>query len=443
MRYTAAGESHALFDLSTMTIKLLAVGDLHLGRQPTGLPTPLRERASALGPAAAWHRVVAGAIETGVDAVALAGDVVEQENDFFEAYRELAAGVRKLLDAGIEVLAVAGNHDVMVLPRLADQIEGFRLLGRGGHWQRVTVERGTAAFTLHGWSFPRREVSGSPLAGARFEIGPGVNLGLLHCDRDQTHSRYAPVTSVELRGAGLDGWLLGHIHAPDRLAPDDLCGYLGSVTGLNVGEPGLHGPWLITMAEGRITDIRQWPLAPLQWQALDIDLTGISSAEDGRDRLLTEVRRLDRSLAAARWMPQAVGLRARFTGRTRLWAALQALLQGEDMSVIPGAESGIHFFVERLRFHCLPPRALEELGAQADPPGLLARRLLALDRPADDSERRRLIEGARRQLTERAGQRHWQALNTPAPTDEQVTDWLRESGLALLDGLLGQREADG
>jgi hypothetical protein len=28
------------------------------------------------------------------------------------------------------------------------------------------------------------------------------------------------------------------------------------------------------------------------------------------------------------------------------------------------------------------------------------------------------------------------------PSDEQIASWLRESGLALLDGLLGQREAD-
>lgn len=425
-----------------MTIKLLAVGDLHLGRQPTGLPASLRDRASELGPAAAWHRVVAGAIEAGVDAVVLAGDVVERENDFFEAYRELDAGVGKLLAAGIEVLAVAGNHDVLVLPRLADQIEGFRLLGRGGAWQRATVERGAEALTLHGWSFPQREVTVSPLAGARFETGPGVNLGLLHCDRDQASSRYAPVTSAELRAAGLDGWLLGHIHAPDRLTREELCGYLGSVTGVNAGEGGLHGPWLITVARGRITDVRQWPLAPLQWRTLDIDLSDIESADEGRDRLLQQVRRLDQSLASAGWAPQAVGLRARFTGRTRLQGPLQGLLQGEDMSAIPGGESEIHYFVERLSFHCLPPLPLERLAARPDPPGLLARRLLTLERPDDDPERRRLIDNARRQLAARASQRHWQALNAPMPSDEQIASWLRESGLALLDGLLGQREAD-
>src|SRR5690606_36767750 len=136
------------------------------------------------------------------------------EHDFFEGYRELQRGVARLLAAGIRTLAVAGNHDVEVLPRLADQLHGFELLGRGGIWERITVSAAAEQLSLHGWSFPRRRVSSSPLEGAELARGPGVNLGLLHADRDQLDSHYAPVTSAQLQHSAVDGWLLGHIHAP-------------------------------------------------------------------------------------------------------------------------------------------------------------------------------------------------------------------------------------
>jgi hypothetical protein len=46
-----------------------------------------------------------------VDAVLLAGDVVEQEDDFHEAYPDLRRGVERLTGAGIRVLGAGGAWD--------------------------------------------------------------------------------------------------------------------------------------------------------------------------------------------------------------------------------------------------------------------------------------------------------------------------------------------
>ena len=64
-------------------MRILAVGDIHLGRRPSRLPQDLDNRASDLGPSGAWQRTVTAALAADVKAVLLAGDVVEQENDFF------------------------------------------------------------------------------------------------------------------------------------------------------------------------------------------------------------------------------------------------------------------------------------------------------------------------------------------------------------------------
>ena len=259
-------------------MKILAVGDMHLGRTPSRLPGDLSARE--LGPAAAWRRTVDTALQTGVAAVLLAGDLVDRDDDFFEAYRELEAGVRRLTDAGVAVMGVAGNHDLQVLPRLAAQIPDFRLLGRNGTWESCPIP-GTEAVTVWGWSFPASGTAGNPLEGQRFEPTSGINLGLLHCDRDAgQNSRYAPVSSTALSRAGLDGWLLGHIHKPDALTAASPSGYLGSLTGLDRGETGARGPWLLTVEGGRITALRHLLLAPLRWEARDVDLTGIGEPED-------------------------------------------------------------------------------------------------------------------------------------------------------------------
>jgi len=422
-----------------MPFKLLAVGDLHLGRVPSRLPTDLADDGRRYGPSAVLGRIVEHAIASGVDAVAFAGDVVEHDHDFFEAYRDLRDAVRKLLDAGIEVLAVAGNHDTLVLPRLADRLDGFDLVGRGGRWERRTLGEGSERVTLHGWSFPQRVVTASPLAGARLERGAGPNLGLLHCDLDQAQSRYAPVARAELESAGLDGWLLGHIHKPDALSAAAPLGYLGSATGLHPNEHGPRGPWLISIANGRIEAVEQLPLAPLHWEPLDVDLTGIAAAEDARDRLLERIAALDEHLAARAVPPDAVGLRVRFTGRSKRRADVERMLRAEHLDDVGTGTSARRYFVESAKVATAPEIDLATLAQAPSPAGLLAKRLKLLERGPDDPERAALIRRARMRLGERRDKPYWRALDLGEPNDEEIAGWLRDAGLAALDALLAQQ----
>lgn len=428
-----------------MPLKFLAVGDLHLGRVPSRLPEDLLTQASQLGPTGIWHRIVDAAIHNSVHAVLLAGDAVEGESDFFEAYRELFAGIKRLLDYDIRVLAVAGNHDVHVLPRLAEQLDGFTLLGRDGRWDKITLESGAEALTIHGWSYPRSVITNSPLEDHNFERGPGVNLGLLHCDRDQTGSSYAPVSSRELLNAGLDVWILGHIHVPDKLSPDQPIGYLGSATGLDPGHQGTRGPWNLTMEKGNIALMEHWRLAPLQWEHLLVDLTDIQAAEDVRDRLLDSISGLDSSLSAHADPPDAVGLRVTLTGSTDLKPSVEKLLTQEDLSALYVGSGHIRYFVEDLAYSIYPELDMPRLAKRNDPPGLLARRLLILERDPTDGQRQRLLQEARSYLAERANKTYWKPLQARniLHDDEKVAEWLHAAGLATLHLLLAQKEEPG
>lgn len=420
-----------------MALDLLAIGDMHLGRRPSRLPAELADSGRSYGPAEAWARAVRHAIETGVDVVALAGDLVDQEDDFFEAYRALKEGLSDLARNGIEVLGIAGNHDVLVLPRLAGELPDFHLLGAGGRWETRQFD---ARLTLHGWSFPTRSVEHSPLSGHSFERGPGVNLGLLHCDRDARDSRYAPVASNELDAAGLDGWLLGHIHRPDALTAAHPAGYLGSITGMHPGEHGARGPWRIRVDENGVASVEQVRLAPMHWARVSIDLTGIERPEDAESRLLNALQELDDDLDGHEIPPDALGVRVRLTGRTD---GVNAVLERFEKSA--GENVSGHrdrfAFIETVEAHTRPTRDLDELAATGDHIGLLAGRLLLLDRPPDDEARRALLDRARDRLRRTAEEPWWRHLgDAPSMHDEDVADRLRDTGARVLERLIEQRE---
>ncbi len=421
-------------------MKILAIGDMHLGRRPSRLPKELQESARELGPSGAWRRAVSAAIEARVRAVLLAGDVVEKEDDFFEAYRELAAGVERLAEAGIDVVGVAGNHDVRVLPRLAKQIPEFKLLGQGGQWEPFLIEDGSESVTLWGWSFPQAKVQQSPLLKASIERQPGLNLGVLHCDRDAGSSPYAPVTSAELERAGLDGWLLGHIHKPDALTAPVPNGYLGSLSGLSRRESGVRGAWLMTVERGTPTEMVQLPLAPLRWERLDLNIEGITEPSEARDRLAIRLREFDAGFDISVHGPEAVGLDLRLTGRTRLGDAALKKLTDEDWGQIPAGTSSRHYFIHQLSVQTRPEIELEALAERPDPLGLLAQRLLWLQEPEGHSERDYLVNLARERLAEEAGKPVWSDLEGVEPNP---VDWLTKGGYRALDQLLAQSKEMG
>ena len=425
-------------------MKLLCVGDIHLGRQPARLPAGLLDelKASELGPAAAWRLAVDFALADEVDAVLLAGDVVEQEDDFYEAYGDLRRGVDRLAAAGTPVLAVSGNHDVQVLPRLADAVPGFRLIGRGGAWevQEVTGRDGRRVQVL-GWSFPERRVTTSPLAAHELpELDPGNGpvVGLLHCDRDAAGSAYAPVRSAELADAPAAAWLLGHVHRPDRLAPPRPIGYLGSLTGLDPGEAGPRGPWRLECTGSELA-LEHLPLAPLRWEEVEVALDGLESAEDVHTFAVAALDALHERLAAERFRPRAVGCRLRFTGRTaHPREAGRSLAAGDPLRILHPRDD-ILYFVHDWRIEAGPALDLDELARGADPPALLARKVLLLRRSAEDTDRQALLAGARRRLDSLGGRRAFAAHGLAPPTEEEAAELLERAALGALAELLDQR----
>ena len=364
---------------------ILFVGDMHLGRLPTRVPAGLADGRlpplADLGPGTAWRRTAEEAVRLGVDAVALAGDVVHGGNDLFEGANELDDGLRILAQAAIPVLAVAGNHDTRVLPELARRGD-LTLLGPEGTWSSALVAPpGGVAVRVVGWSFPAPHCAVSPLeTPPPPPAPPEVTLGLLHADLDAPGSVYAPVSGAALAATRYAGWLLGHIHRPDEPAIDGRPFYLGSLSGLDPTETGAHGPVLVRVGPGGRLSMRRLALAPLVWTTAGLDLEQAAEPVVDlpllvRGALEDAARMLGDDLGEAR----AVGVRVVVSGAvpdpTGVRRAAATLADAETWLSTRGAI----FFIEKLVIDVHAALDLARLAAQADPVGLIARRILALE----------------------------------------------------------------
>lgn len=374
-------------------MKILCTGDLHLGRRSSRLPQHLDGRAHSA--AGGWARIVDLALAEAVDVVVLSGDLVDRDNRFYEAVGPLESGLRRLAAAGITTVAVAGNHDFDVLPRLADTFAPdtsgsdpasapFRLLGRGGVWERATIRRGEAVLHLDGWSFPAQYVRESPLAAYDLPVpDDGPVLGLLHADLEQPGSPYAPVLLPELRARPVDFWLLGHVHAPALHEGPGLAPvlYPGSPQALDPGETGAHGVWLLELAAGRRFEVRHVPLSTVRYDEVVVDLTGAGDLGEVDARVIEGVRAHAATLDGGDAL-RCVSCRLRVVGRTPVHRGLAAHLEAlaPDLELpAGGATGGATAVVEKVEVATHPARDLAELARRKDPVAVLAGLLISLE----------------------------------------------------------------
>jgi predicted phosphodiesterase len=425
-------------------MKILATGDLHLGRRPARLPAEAAEDLR-LGTAAAWTDVVEAALTAGADVVALAGDVVDRENRFYEALGPLAWGIRRLAEAGVDVVAVAGNHDFDVLPRLAEEVASprFHLLGRGGRWERAVLGRGgEPTLAVDGWSFPREHVREDPLPA--YDLAPETRLptlGLLHTEVDAKTSPYAPTTTARLRARPATLWVLGHRHAPGLLpgAGTPLL-YPGSPLALGSGERGRHGPWRVTLAGRLVEAIEPLALSRVRYETVTVEVGGV----EGREQLDARVAAgLRAALAAAAgdgggrlvWLVARLAL----AGRASLKALLPGLAaEAQDLRLRDaGATASVDGLVDETR----PAVDLGELARAFDPAGCLAATLLRLERGEEGT----LARQALARMVEVHGGRPYARLAglDPPPDLEAAHACLLAAGYRLLEALLAQRSFAG
>lgn len=366
-------------------MRFIAVGDLHMGACPKGVPEELAGKYSGI---ATWRLLVREAIVQHVDAVLLLGDVVDWSNRFFEALGPLTEGIAELRAQQISVYAVAGNHDFEALESIArvSTYDNFHLLGRGGQWEQRIVTFDGTRIQLFGWSFPARHVHTNPFEHFPYEAVDStcLRLGLLHADRDVSSSRYAPVRSTDFSASGVEHWLLGHIHKPDAL-PGDGALYTGSPSGMNVNETGLHGAILLDMGV-HPPHYQRVPVSGLRYDDIDLDLGEVQHVGDVQTQLVECARAWAAPILAEQPDIEQLVVTgrchavARVSEKTLFDESIHNILHGNEP--LPLAEGRQLWFMD-VPLEVAPPINPAELVRETGIIGQTARLLRDLDATAD------------------------------------------------------------
>jgi DNA repair exonuclease SbcCD nuclease subunit len=361
-----------------MAIKIVVVADLHLGRRSTGVTGD----QEILTTKAAWGRLVQWAVENRVDAVAFTGDVVDQDNAFFESIGPLRLGFDRLGQAGIEVYLVAGNHDFNVLPQMVEvDRPHVHLLGSRGTWECATLSRNGQTVQLVGWSFPSRYVKTSPISSLRHDLWD-INhpvIGLMHGDLYDPNSPYCPIRQSELAVSGVRTWLLGHIHKP---ATVDIAGtsiyYPGSLQALSAKESGRHG-FLLLSVEGHRVTVETIPFSAVRYDVLEINITQSDTRETLNASLVSGIQRDAQTKLEEMEAVRHLSYDLRLIGEHEQEEQVSNWAKESQNNLSLTVGSGITATVRSVSSAITPAIGdLAELAAEPSPVGLLAGTILAI-----------------------------------------------------------------
>lgn len=399
-------------------------------------------------------RMVQGAIREEVDAVAIAGDVVDRDNCYAEAFGPLEDGLRQLCEAGIHVVAITGNHDHNVFAAMSDRLssEHFHFLGMNGRWERFTLERdGRAIGHFDGWSYPDVEARVDPLAG--YDLPPPADdaprLGLLHTALDRMGQVYAPVTRAQLRNHAVTLWLLGHFHVV-RLWADDGLPYVlypGQPQAMQPRESGPHGIWMVeTQQAGAKPEMTFMPFSTVRYDAIDVVLDDAASVDEVRGCAIDAVRRHADAIRAGAGSAEILMCRLRFCGRTPLHRDLAGVAE----ELTRGLEfpcGGMTAAVEKVSVDALPACDVETLAREGgdDPLSAVAQVIVALRDPRS-ALAKTLLAGARERMRGIDSAAAYAGLLAADSAEryrreQEARDVLVRQAAVLLDELLRQREA--
>jgi len=427
-------------------MKILVSADLHLGKQSSNVSKSLSESSVKF----TWDRIVAYAVEEQMDALLLAGDVVDRDNRFFEAIGPLQKGFDTLGNAGIPVVMVSGNHDFDVLPDIIKNraYDHVHLLGEKGEWEAKTIETRSGKLQVMGWSFPKQHIMEDPLlqlSVQNLDLDPNLpTVGLLHGDLYDRKSQYAPTDLTGFPAGVPHAWVIGHIHKPDIVrAHDPLVLYPGSPQALSAKEPGIHGASLLSFDGGTVRS-EQVPLSPVRYEPLSVDVTGIEHQTDFRNLVLEQMRNYVLAnvmkLENVSHMIFDIMLTGRHPSVTDLdkWSQfadeLEQQLEAETVVSVRKMINLAEPVVENL----------EELAKQPTPPGMIAKLILDIESENSTEFSEELMMDLNDQISSANRSGTYQALSwfdeQIPDSNESARDLLLKESRQLLGELLSQKE---
>ncbi len=299
-----------------MPFRFVHTADLHLDSPLVALALREPALAESLGVATrtALARIVDLCLAERVDALLIAGDLWDGRQTSAKTPRFLKQELIRLAEGGVRTFIIRGNHDALSrATRELDPPPGTVIFDARPRTE--TIETPSHTIALHGVSFAEPAAPESLLPLYPAPVPGAFNIGLMHTSLNGSpgHDTYAPCRLADLDAHGYDYWALGHVHRRAEYQGRATVVMPGIPQGRDIGEAGASSVTLATLADDGTLTLEERCVAPLRFERLDLDLTGLSEWSE-------TVAALDGALRAAERRPgeDHLVLRPRLTGATPL-----------------------------------------------------------------------------------------------------------------------------
>ncbi|CAB1056938.1 DNA repair exonuclease family protein YhaO [Olavius sp. associated proteobacterium Delta 1] len=301
--------------------RFLHTADIHLDSPLKGLEVhddaPVDEIRGATR--RAFENLVEMAIEEKIDFILIAGDLYDGDWKDYNTGLFFVRQMGRLHKAGIKVFIVSGNHDAAsqttkTMP-LPDNVTLF------SPRKPQSVKLDDIGVMIHGRSYSSRAVTENLASSYRQHDSNFFNIGLLHTSLTgrEGHEDYAPCTIDDLKSKGYDYWALGHVHQREVVAEDPWVLFPGNLQGRHIKETGAKGATLVTVEDGRITEVEARELDVLRWTVCLAELSECETKEAIYERVRTA---MEKEIAIVDG--QTLALRLQLAGSCPLHAELHA-----------------------------------------------------------------------------------------------------------------------
>jgi DNA repair protein SbcD/Mre11 len=345
-------------------MKFLHTADIHLDSPLKGLEAredaPVEEIRGASR--RAFDNLIDLAIEEKVDLVLIAGDLYDGEWKDYNTGLFFVSRMGRLAKAGIRAFIVSGNHDAASQIAKAMPLPDNVTLFSARKPQSVTLD--DLGVVIHGQSYSSRAVSENLATQYPLHEPNYFNIGLLHTALSgrEGHEVYAPCRLDELKAKGYDYWALGHVHKREIVADEPFIIFPGNIQGRHIKETGAKGATLVTVEDGRITEVEERELDVLRWAIREVDLSECETGETVYDAVRAafadELAKADGKTLAVRLVLTGKCLvHANLLVRTAQWV--------EEFRGIAASLGNV--WLERVRFKTSRRVSLEEILGEDTP----------------------------------------------------------------------------
>lgn len=262
-------------------IKFIHTADLHLGSRLSvggkysGYISEVFDNAIYN----AFDRICEQAISNDVDFILISGDLYDKESRSVKANQYFNTQCQRLLQSGISVYLIAGNHDPLSSYRtLLDPPENVHIFSQEEvETKKVYDQNGEMIAAISGFSY--KNSAESRKLHLEYEFIPGVwNIGLLHTQLELSNHNYIPSSLTEILDMNnINYWALGHIHKYKLLHKTRNRAILfpGTPQGRNMNEEGACGAVLVEMIPESEPEIDFLKLSPIIYHRIEIPIDSI------------------------------------------------------------------------------------------------------------------------------------------------------------------------